>query len=104
MSKEFRNAALLLVSSAFFGFSHADVLDLPTEAPAAVAAKDSVPVRGMSKAAVQSRFGKPMSREAAVGKPPISIWHYPGFDVYFEHDLTLHSVVKGAPPKLYKQP
>ncbi|MFC6329773.1 outer membrane protein assembly factor BamE [Alloalcanivorax gelatiniphagus] len=50
------------------------------------------PTRGMSKAQVRQQYGEPDSRQAPVGQPPISRWHYPGFTVYFENDTVLHSV------------
>jgi len=43
---------------------------------------------------VEARFGQPTSRVAAVGEPPITRWEYPGFIVYFEHDLVLHAAVR----------
>jgi hypothetical protein len=52
------------------------------------------PPRGMSMEKVEARFGAPTNRVPAVGNPPITRWEYPGFIVYFEHNLVLHSVVK----------
>lgn len=60
--------------------------------PAAV----ETPRRGMSMSAVESRFGAPRNRIAAVGEPPIARWEYDGFTVYFERDLVLHTVVRGS--------
>jgi hypothetical protein len=51
------------------------------------------PARGTSMAAVQERFGAPAQQQAAIGDPPITRWEYPGFVVYFENDLVIHSVV-----------
>ncbi len=53
---------------------------------------DNAPKRGMSKAAVEKKFGSPSERTATIGKPPISSWAYPGYRVYFEHDHVIHSV------------
>jgi hypothetical protein len=55
---------------------------------------DNQPKRGMSMEKVESLFGSPTNRAPAVGQPPITRWEYPGFIVYFEHNLVLHSVVK----------
>ena len=55
-------------------------------------AATEVPARGMTMAAVESRFGSPVERHAAVGKPPITRWDYKGFSVYFEHTRVLHAV------------
>lgn len=51
-----------------------------------------IPLRGMSKNDVSEQFGQPISVSKAVGEPPISIWHYNQFSVYFEIDTVLHSV------------
>ena len=51
------------------------------------------PTNGMSKAQVESRYGNPNLRKAAVGKPPISSWVYSDFTVYFEYNTVIHSVV-----------
>jgi hypothetical protein len=48
----------------------------------------------MTMNAVESRFGAPTRRAAAVGTPPITRWEYPGFVVYFEYDHVVHSVVE----------
>jgi len=61
----------------------------------AVAIKESGverPGRGQSMSAVESRFGQPASRHAAVGQPPITRWDYPDFSVFFEHDKVVHAV------------
>jgi hypothetical protein len=52
------------------------------------------PARGMSMEKVEAAFGAPSNRVAAVGNPPITRWEYPGFVVFFEHNIVLHSVVK----------
>jgi hypothetical protein len=52
------------------------------------------PARGMSMERVEASFGAPSNRVSAVGNPPITRWEYPGFVVFFEHDIVLHSVVK----------
>jgi hypothetical protein len=42
---------------------------------------------------VESRFGAPTAKHAAVGKPPITRWDYPTFSVFFENDRVIHAVV-----------
>jgi hypothetical protein len=54
------------------------------------------PRRGTRMSDVEARFGAPLSRTSAVGEPPITRWDYDGFSVYFERDLVLHSVARGA--------
>jgi hypothetical protein len=61
-----------------------------------IAVKESdvaTPARGMTKDQVATKFGTPVTKVPAVGKPPISRWEYPGFVVYFESDYVIHSVV-----------
>jgi hypothetical protein len=53
-----------------------------------------VPARGTSMKGVESQFGAPETRHAAVGKPPITRWDYVAFSVFFEHDHVIHSVVR----------
>ncbi len=53
------------------------------------------PSRGMTKAVVEKRFGKPLKKNPAVGKPPISSWEYPGYVVYFEGSYVIHTVANG---------
>jgi len=52
------------------------------------------PRRGMSMETVQSRFGDPVAKNAAVGDPPITRWEYPEFVVYFEYSRVIHAVRK----------
>ena len=77
-----------------------DVLAMP-DAPAAVV---NLPRNGMSKTTVQKRFGAPLRKEPAVGEPPISVWHYDTFKVFFEHQLVLHSVSANRKPVVYNPP
>jgi hypothetical protein len=65
-----------------------DQLRLPEQ----VSRSADLPQRGASSTQVQSRWGDPRQREAAVGDPPISRWIYAGFTVYFEHSHVIHSV------------
>jgi hypothetical protein len=57
-----------------------------------------VPQRGSTMAQVEARYGAPREKHAAVGKPPITVWDYDGFIVYFEHEYVIHAVVPGSPP------
>ena len=58
---------------------------------------ERVPQRGDAATAVETTFGAPQARIAAVGSPPISRWDYPGFAVYFEGGQVLHTVAKREP-------
>lgn len=82
--------------------AHADVLNLP-EAETAPA---DLPQRGMSQAAVLKAHGEPTRRHAPAGggsaqQPPITRWDYDGYSVFFEKDLVIDVVVKGAPAPLH---
>jgi hypothetical protein len=52
-----------------------------------------LPKNGQNKADVESRFGTPLEKRAAVGDPPISSWKYDTYSVYFEYDLVLSTVL-----------
>ena len=66
---------------------HADTLSLGPLGPAAEG-----PTRGATMADVEATMGPPQSTSGPVGDPPITVWHYPRFNVYFEYDKVLHSV------------
>lgn len=83
-------ASAALVASIAVPAAHAEELKM-TPAPQA---QGNQPKRGMSMEKVEATFGAPTNRVPAVGNPPITRWEYPGFIVYFEHNLVLHSVVK----------
>lgn len=55
--------------------------------------KMNLPKNGQSKSEVESRFGTPNKRHAAVGQPPITRWDYGTYSVYFEYDLVLYTVL-----------
>lgn len=52
----------------------------------------TLPNTGMTMPQVESTFGQPAEKQPSVGKPPITIWRYADFNVYFEHQRVLHSV------------
>jgi hypothetical protein len=81
----------LLAAAAVTGPALADELKM-TSAPAAASDR---PTRGMSMEKVEAIYGAPTRRVPAVGNPPITRWEYPGFVVYFEHHLVIHSVAIG---------
>ncbi len=79
-------AVVLLIS----GMVYADVL-LIDEVRASKSM--GLPDNGLSMEAVESRWGPPQSRQAAVGEPPITRWEYSDYSVYFEHDVVITSVL-----------
>ena len=61
------------------------------------AASGDKPTSGMSMDKVEAKYGAPSRRVPAVGggttaQPPITRWEYPGFVVYFENSLVVHTV------------
>jgi hypothetical protein len=66
---------------------HADTLTLGPIGPAA-----DGPKRGSTMVDVEATIGSPQSTSGPVGDPPITVWHYSTFNVYFEYDKVLHSV------------
>ncbi len=52
-----------------------------------------LPGNGLSMTEVESRYGTPLERHAAVGQPPITRWVYDDYSVYFEHQLVIESVL-----------
>lgn len=51
-----------------------------------------VPINNMTMSGVRNNFGEPERILDAVGEPPITRWQYPGYIVYFEHDLVITTV------------
>ena len=52
----------------------------------------TLPGRGMTMEQVEERFGAPLKKNPAVGKPPITTWDYGKFTVYFEDRYVIHAV------------
>ncbi len=52
-----------------------------------------LPRRGEARDSVRNRFGDPETEEGPVGEPPITTWQYPRFEVVFEDDWVIHTVV-----------
>ena len=77
-----------VVTSAALSTARADELRTPRVTPQSA----DRPARGMSMEKVEATFGTPSNRGQAVGEPPITRWEYPGFVVYFEHHLVIHTV------------
>ena len=83
-----------LIAAALTGQSSAETIAVDN----GIAVKESsvaTPARGMSMDEVTAKFGAPVSKTPAVGKPPIARWEYSGFVVFFEYSHVIHSVVAG---------
>jgi hypothetical protein len=86
-------AALLLASAAYADTLLIDGIDVDK------ASAQARPKPGMSMTAVESSYGNPAQRHAAVGgtnpqQPPITRWDYAAFSVYFENERVIHSVAR----------
>lgn len=77
--------------------SIADRVEIPVGQQGGAENAGDVPTNGMTRERVESRFGAPQERRAAVGDPPISSWVYEDYVVYFEHDKVLRTVLKHRP-------
>jgi uncharacterized membrane protein len=82
-----------VVSLALTAIASADVL-LLDGIELDQSSRDQRPRAGMSMSGVEAAYGAPSQRHSAVGEPPITRWDYPGFSVYFEHDLVIHAVAR----------
>ena len=86
-----RTLALTALACGLAGVANADTLAMDGMSPFE---SDAHPKRGSTQASVESKFGQPASRKAAVGDPPIARWEYQDFIVYFEYDRVIHTVAK----------
>jgi hypothetical protein len=86
---------LLLAAVLAGGVAGAETIAVDT----GIAVKESdvaTPARGMTMDQVATKFGAPVTKVPAIGRPPISRWEYPGFVVYFEADHVIHSVIANS--------
>jgi hypothetical protein len=86
-------AAISLAVLMTAGVAHADTLIID-KMDSTQGERTDRPARGATMARVESNFGTPLSKQPAVGDPPIASWEYTDFTVYFEYDRVLHSVDK----------
>jgi hypothetical protein len=90
-----RYRCLVLAAALASGLAGAETIAVDN----GIAVKESdvaTPTRGMSMDQVATKFGTPVTKVPAVGKPAISRWEYPGFVVYFEADHVIHSVIANS--------
>ncbi|MFT4584244.1 MAG: hypothetical protein ACI915_002207 [Gammaproteobacteria bacterium] len=92
-----RTITILLIFFALAPTSSAEVIYVPVGQQAAEKRHLPRPVRGMSQNSVLDEFGLPQSKSGPVGEPPISIWRYPDYAVYFESHTVIHSVLTHKP-------
>ena len=102
--RQFGNVRLSkgLITSGLFALAlalavRAEVIHIPVGQQAPEKHDLPRPVRGMSADHVLEQYGLPNSKSGSVGDPPISIWRYPDYSVYFESDSVIHSVLTHTP-------
>ncbi|HSD69418.1 MAG TPA: hypothetical protein VLB07_07690 [Woeseiaceae bacterium] len=83
---------LIAAAGLLSGAAAADTLQMGGTENAARFEQPGKPTRGMTEASVESTYGKPNSKQPAVGDPPISRWEYSEFVVFFEYDKVIHAV------------
>ena len=83
--------SMLLTALVASGTAGADTLIMEGLEQSRVTA-DQRPGRGATMAAVEAKWGPPVSKGEPVGQPPIARWNYNGFVVFFEYDRVLHAV------------
>lgn len=80
----------LLVCLLCFQYSaQADVLSMSVGQQSQ---EQNKPQHGQSMQQIEAHFGQPLVRKGAVGEPPITVWKYSKFTVYFEYNKVIHSV------------
>lgn len=87
----------LLLAMVIAVATNAEVIHIPVGQQAPEKQDLPRPVRGMSADQVLEQYGLPKSTSGPVGDPPISIWRYPDYSVYFESDTVIHSVLTHTP-------
>ncbi len=86
-----RTLTLVALICGIFSVAGAQNVGMQGTAPAS---DDGRPTRGMTQDRVEAEYGAPVSRNAAVGEPPISSWEYSNMVVFFEYDRVIHAVMK----------
>ncbi len=86
-----RTLTFVALICGIFGVAGAQNLVMQGTAPGS---DDGRPTRGMTQAHVESEYGAPVAKNAAVGDPPISSWEYQNMVVFFEYDRVIHAVLK----------
>lgn len=82
--------ALGLASATLTGQAMAEQLQVPISQQGDASLQ--IPTTGQSLSSVLQRYGEPVKRHQAVGKPPITRWEYNDFTVYFEYQTVINSV------------
>lgn len=68
------------------------VLSLAGAQHAFANSQTALPKSGLSMQQVTTQFGQPVAKQPRIGTPPITVWRYADFNVYFERQTVVHSV------------
>ncbi|WLQ15378.1 hypothetical protein O5O45_05520 [Hahella aquimaris] len=88
--------AVALISLA--PLANADELVTPVMQQGSSNAGMETPRTGQTMSAVEQRYGSPSYVKGPVGDPPITVWEYGSYSVYFEGDRVIHTVLKPVKP------
>ncbi len=88
MKRIFMGSIIALLWS--FQLVNADTLQMPNNSSSVSV---EIPSRGMTMSSVEEHFGEPETKKDAVGEPPITVWQYSNYTVYFEYRNVIHTVV-----------
>ena len=86
--------AITVLLSGISAVHSGEIYNYQTKKFQEIESQRGLPVRGMSSEKVRSNYGEPISQKGPVGSPPISVWIYGEFNVYFEHNLVITTVSK----------
>ena len=70
---------------------NAQVVKIPGS-DAYVVTNANMPVRGLTKIEVETKFGQPHTRQGPTGIPAIYRWDYETYSVFFEDNYVIHTV------------
>lgn len=90
--------SLLIIGTALLAFtnlSQAEVISIADPNYEITNGAEGIlrPTRGMTMTQVKQQYGEPQVSRPAIGQPPITRWQYEKFEVVFEYDKVIHSVV-----------
>lgn len=80
--------------------AHADILRMP-DGELQVQTRSGLPANGTTQSQVLARHGEPRTRHPTVAgdrplHPPITRWEYGDFEVVFEHQRVIQTVLREA--------
>jgi len=80
----------VVMLSFLFQLASADTLQMPSQSSSVSV---EIPPRGMTMENVEEHFGEPDTKNDPIGDPPITVWQYSNYTVYFENHHVIHTVV-----------